>query len=73
MVDIGLVGYVVPKGCFVVPFLSAVHLDENLYEGARTFNPWRWMDPLNKVSTNFLISFLIASSSYTSSALKQLL
>ncbi|XP_058227554.1 abietadienol/abietadienal oxidase isoform X2 [Rhododendron vialii] len=46
--DIQYQGYVVPKGCFVVPFLSAVHLDENLYEGARTFNPWRWMDPLNK-------------------------
>ncbi|KAF7136112.1 hypothetical protein RHSIM_Rhsim08G0125700 [Rhododendron simsii] len=47
--DIQYQGYVVPKGCFVVPFLSAVHLDENLYEEARTFNPWRWMDPLNKV------------------------
>ncbi|KAF5951066.1 hypothetical protein HYC85_013059 [Camellia sinensis] len=44
-----ILGYVIPKGCFVVPFLSAVHLDENLYEGAITFNPWRWMDLLNQV------------------------
>ncbi|KAF5960395.1 hypothetical protein HYC85_001604 [Camellia sinensis] len=44
-----ILGYVIPKGCFVVPFLSAVHLDENLYEGAITFNPWKWMDPLNQV------------------------
>ncbi|KAL7160702.1 hypothetical protein ACSBR2_041379 [Camellia fascicularis] len=46
-------GYVIPKGCFVVPFLSAVHLDENLYEGAITFNPWRWMDPLNQEKRNW--------------------
>lgn len=46
--DVEYQGYVVPKGCFVVPFLSAVHLDENLYEGSHTFNPWRWMDPLNQ-------------------------
>ncbi|KAM7482850.1 hypothetical protein LguiB_007433 [Lonicera macranthoides] len=26
-----------------------VHLDENLYEEALTFNPWRWMDPQNQV------------------------
>ncbi|THF96266.1 hypothetical protein TEA_000204 [Camellia sinensis var. sinensis] len=45
-----LARYVIPKGCFVVPFLSAVHLDENLYEGAITFNSWRWMDPLNQGS-----------------------
>ncbi|KAF5944398.1 hypothetical protein HYC85_018475, partial [Camellia sinensis] len=45
--------YVIPKGCFVVPFLSAVHLDENLYEGAITFNPWRWMDPLNQEKRNW--------------------
>ncbi|THG01791.1 hypothetical protein TEA_006137 [Camellia sinensis var. sinensis] len=47
-----ILGYVIPKGCFVVPFLSAVHLDENLYEGAITFNPWRWMDPLNQAKTS---------------------
>ncbi|KAG5247142.1 cytochrome P450 family protein [Salix suchowensis] len=29
--------YVIPKGSFVVPFLSAVHLDENLYKEATTF------------------------------------
>lgn len=51
-----LVDYVIPKGCFVVPFLSAVHLDENLYKEAVTFNPWRWMDPENEVRTtkNFI-------------------
>jgi cytochrome P450 len=49
MNNVVFVDYVIPKGCFVVPFLSAVHLDENVYEGAQTFNPWRWMDPQNEV------------------------
>ncbi|XP_042045575.1 abietadienol/abietadienal oxidase-like isoform X2 [Salvia splendens] len=52
--------YVIPKGSFVVPFLSAVHLDENVYEDPRSFNPWRWMEPENQVIhlrgfTNFLM------------------
>uniref|UniRef100_A0A6N2NJQ7 Abietadienol/abietadienal oxidase n=1 Tax=Salix viminalis TaxID=40686 RepID=A0A6N2NJQ7_SALVM len=45
--------YVIPKGSFVVPFLSAVHLDENLYKDATTFNPWRWMDPENQEKRNW--------------------
>ncbi|KAM7269234.1 hypothetical protein ACFE04_024731 [Oxalis oulophora] len=36
--------YVIPRGCFVVPFLSAVHLNENIYNDALTFNPWRWLE-----------------------------
>lgn len=43
-------GFTIPKGCFVVPFLSAVHLDEQFYKGALDFNPWRWMEPENQVS-----------------------
>lgn len=54
-----LVDYVIPKGCVVVPFLSAVHLDENVYEGARAFNPWRWMDPQNEVGLYYIYSFII--------------
>ncbi|XP_054788791.1 abietadienol/abietadienal oxidase isoform X2 [Prosopis cineraria] len=45
--------FVVPKGCFVVPFLSAVHLDENVYKEASGFNPWRWMDPKNEEKRNW--------------------
>ncbi|XP_012079290.1 abietadienol/abietadienal oxidase isoform X1 [Jatropha curcas] len=37
--------YIIPKGCLVIPFLSAVHLDESLYKEALRFDPWRWMDP----------------------------
>ena len=44
------IDYVIPKGCFVVPFLSAVHLDETIYREASTFNPWRWMELKNQVS-----------------------
>ncbi|KAI3802268.1 hypothetical protein L1987_30398 [Smallanthus sonchifolius] len=51
--DVEYQDYVIPKGCFVVPFLSAVHQDENFHEGATTFNPCRWMDPKNKDKTNW--------------------
>ncbi|KAJ7970121.1 Cytochrome P450 family protein [Quillaja saponaria] len=47
--DVKYQDYVIPKGCFVVPFLSAVHLDENVFKGAVNFNPWRWMDPENEI------------------------
>lgn len=53
-----LADYVIPKGCFVVPFLSAVHLDENIYKGALSFNPWRWMEPENQVHS-FNLFFLV--------------
>ncbi|KAL5554471.1 hypothetical protein UlMin_041872 [Ulmus minor] len=51
--DVKYQDYVIPKGCFVVPFLSAVHLDEIVYTGALTFNPWRWMDPQNQEKKNW--------------------
>ncbi|XP_075660569.1 abietadienol/abietadienal oxidase [Castanea sativa] len=51
--DVYYQDYIIPKGCFIVPFLSAVHLDENVYEGALTFNPWRWMDPQNEEKRNW--------------------
>ncbi|RVW25933.1 Abietadienol/abietadienal oxidase [Vitis vinifera] len=50
--DVKYQDYVIPKGCFVVPFLSAVHLDENIYKGALSFNPWRWMEPENQVEAD---------------------
>nr|KAJ0189329.1 hypothetical protein LSAT_V11C800442660 [Lactuca sativa] len=47
--DVEYQDYVIPKGSFVVPFLSAIHQDENFHEKANSFNPWRWMDPQNQV------------------------
>ncbi|KAJ6396660.1 hypothetical protein OIU77_021649 [Salix suchowensis] len=44
--------YVIPKGSFVVPFLSAVHLDENLYKEATTFQSMEMGGPC-KSSTSF--------------------
>ncbi|KAF9664270.1 hypothetical protein SADUNF_Sadunf17G0138600 [Salix dunnii] len=52
--DVVYQDYIIPKGCFLVPFLSAVHLDENLYRGASTFNPWRWMEPENQIVYTYL-------------------
>ncbi|KAL5179046.1 Cytochrome P450 720B2 [Glycine soja] len=42
--------------CFVVSFLSAVHLDENVYSGALNINPWRWMEPENEEKRNWRTS-----------------
>lgn len=51
--DVEYQDYVIPKGSFVVPFLSAVHQDENFHQGATSFNPWRWMDPQNQDKRNW--------------------
>ncbi|XP_068645398.1 abietadienol/abietadienal oxidase-like [Aristolochia californica] len=53
MEDVEYQGYVIPKGCFVVPFLSAVHLDESFYKGALDFNPWRWKESENQDKRNW--------------------
>ncbi|KAL4186043.1 hypothetical protein AMTRI_Chr09g31810 [Amborella trichopoda] len=45
--------FLIPKGCFVLPFLSAVHLDENVYREALIFNPWRWMAAENQEKRNW--------------------
>ncbi|RYR15576.1 hypothetical protein Ahy_B04g072409 isoform B [Arachis hypogaea] len=37
---------------YQVPFLLAVYLDENVYNGALNFNPWRWMEPENEEKRN---------------------
>lgn len=42
--DIKFNDYVIPKGWSVVPFLCAVHLNEEFYKDALSFNPWRWLE-----------------------------
>ncbi|VVA95142.1 unnamed protein product [Arabis nemorensis] len=54
--DVSYQDYVIPKGCFVVPFLSAVHLDESYYKESRSFNPWRWLDPETQQKRNWRTS-----------------
>ncbi|KAG1355172.1 putative Abietadienol/abietadienal oxidase [Cocos nucifera] len=55
-VDAEYQDFFIPKGSFVVPFLSAVHLDENTYPGALNFHPWRWMEQENKEKRNWRTS-----------------
>ncbi|CDP18448.1 unnamed protein product [Coffea canephora] len=55
--DIRYQDYDIPKRCFVVPFLSAVHLNETVYEEALNFKPWRWMIPENQAIFSFLALF----------------
>ncbi|KAL0341710.1 UNVERIFIED_CONTAM: Abietadienol/abietadienal oxidase [Sesamum calycinum] len=51
--DVEYQDYIIPKGSFVVPFLSAVHLSESVYEDALSFNPWRWMKQENQEKRNW--------------------
>ncbi|XP_051138500.1 cytochrome P450 90A1-like [Andrographis paniculata] len=36
-------GYTIPKGCKIFASLRAVHLNDDHFKDARTFNPWRWL------------------------------
>ncbi|MCI19301.1 abietadienol/abietadienal oxidase-like, partial [Trifolium medium] len=33
-----------------------VHLDEKIFNGAKNFNPWRWMEPENEEKRNWRTS-----------------
>lgn len=37
-----MAGYLIPKDWCVVPFFSSIHMDEENYEDAYKFDPWRW-------------------------------
>uniref|UniRef100_A0A1D1XKS0 Abietadienol/abietadienal oxidase n=1 Tax=Anthurium amnicola TaxID=1678845 RepID=A0A1D1XKS0_9ARAE len=54
--DVEYGDFSIPKGFFVVPFLSAVHMDEDLYPGALDFNPWRWIGEEDKEKRNWRTS-----------------
>ncbi|CAA0820985.1 Cytochrome P450 superfamily protein [Striga hermonthica] len=58
--DVEYEDYIIPKGSFVVPFLSAVHLNEQVYEDPLSFNPWRWMKPENQEKRNWRSSVYFA-------------
>lgn len=40
--DVHIRGYTIPKGWKVFASFRAVHMDEEHFKDARTFNPWRW-------------------------------
>ncbi|XP_030534351.1 cytochrome P450 90A1-like isoform X1 [Rhodamnia argentea] len=42
MADVQIKGYTIPKGWKVFASFRAVHLDQEYFKEARTFNPWRW-------------------------------
>ncbi|WCJ19850.1 Cytochrome P450 superfamily protein [Euphorbia peplus] len=44
MTDINIKGYIIPKGWKVFASFRAVHLDQDYFKDARTFNPWRWQN-----------------------------
>ncbi|PIA32192.1 hypothetical protein AQUCO_04500055v1 [Aquilegia coerulea] len=42
--DVNIKGFTIPKGWKVFASFRAVHLDQDYYKEARTFNPWRWQN-----------------------------
>lgn len=44
MTDINIKGYTIPKGWKVFASFRAVHLNQNHFKDARSFNPWRWQN-----------------------------
>ncbi|KAK3020673.1 hypothetical protein RJ639_046266 [Escallonia herrerae] len=44
MTDVNIKGYTIPKGWKVFASFRAVHLDQEHFKDARSFNPWRWQD-----------------------------
>ncbi|KAL5710319.1 hypothetical protein ACHQM5_020899 [Ranunculus cassubicifolius] len=42
--DVNIKGFTIPKGWKVFASFRAVHLDQDYYQDARTFNPWRWQN-----------------------------
>lgn len=55
MTDVDIKGYTIPKGWKVFASLRAVHLDQNHFKDARTFNPWRWQS--NSAATSSVNMF----------------
>ncbi|KAM1253459.1 hypothetical protein FF1_041448 [Malus domestica] len=44
MTDVHIKGYTIPKGWKAFASFRAVHLDQDHFKDARTFNPWRWQN-----------------------------
>lgn len=58
--DIHFKGYTIPKGCKIFASFRAVHLNNEHYENARTFDPWRWQSNnklQNEVGANLFTPF----------------
>ncbi|XP_062197828.1 cytochrome P450 90A4-like isoform X2 [Phragmites australis] len=58
--DIHFKDYIIPKGCKIFASFRAVHLNNEHYENARTFDPWRWQSKnklQNAVGANLFTPF----------------
>ncbi|ERN19749.1 hypothetical protein AMTRI_Chr05g69840 [Amborella trichopoda] len=40
--DVEIKGHLIPKDWCVFTYFRSVHLDDEIYENAHQFNPWRW-------------------------------
>ncbi|KMZ60782.1 hypothetical protein ZOSMA_56G00130 [Zostera marina] len=49
--DVDIKGFKIPKGRKIFASFRAVHMNEDYFEDARTFNPWRWMKKVDEDET----------------------
>ncbi|WOK97006.1 Cytochrome P450 [Canna indica] len=57
MKDVEIKGHLIPKGWCVFAYFRSVHLDEDLYQEAYKFNPWRWKGKDEMMSTSSFTPF----------------
>ncbi|XP_074287219.1 3beta,22alpha-dihydroxysteroid 3-dehydrogenase-like isoform X2 [Silene latifolia] len=46
--DINIKGYTIPKGWKIFASFRGVHMDDQHFKDARSFNPWRWQSDAGK-------------------------
>ncbi|KMZ60780.1 hypothetical protein ZOSMA_56G00110 [Zostera marina] len=49
--DVDIKGFKIPKGRKIFASFRAVHMNEDYFEDARIFNPWRWMEKVDEDET----------------------
>ncbi|KAK9683513.1 hypothetical protein RND81_10G146900 [Saponaria officinalis] len=47
--DVHIRGYTIPKGWKVFASFRAVHMDDEHFKDARSFNPWRWQNDAGSI------------------------
>ncbi|KZV15635.1 3-epi-6-deoxocathasterone 23-monooxygenase [Dorcoceras hygrometricum] len=55
--DVKVKGYLIPKGWCVMASFSAVHMDERNYKNPYEFDPWRWKNIGDAISSNIFTPF----------------
>ncbi|XP_021748907.1 cytochrome P450 90A1-like [Chenopodium quinoa] len=55
--DIQMNGYTIPKGWKVLAAIRGVHMNDEYFKDAQSFNPWRWQGDAEMTPANVFIPF----------------